>query len=213
MSKTKMLAASLVALLALGAAANAQGTQTAPGQGKVVSPTPPPAPATVKAKYEGGVIGYKKSDGTLNFDDANSRLLFRDKQGKELFSVPYNAVDAAYADTQSRQPTGARVVGSLPLPYGANIPAWFVRKKYRYLTLNYADPDTRAQGITSFKIDDKELLASVLHTLGQKAGLVQRGDAFVRARRAADGSMIAVPVGAPPDDERPVMRPRREPPR
>ena len=215
MSKTHKLAASCLVLLTLAAGARAQRTQPAADQtdkGKVVQPAPPPAPQTFKAKYEGGVVGYKKSDGTLSFDDANRRLLFRDKQGKELFSVPYAAVDAAYADTRSRQPTGARVVGSLPLPYGANIPAWFVRKKHRYLTLNYSDPDTRAQGITSFKLESKELLASALHTLGQKAGLVQRGDAFVRRNpNEPDGSMIAVPVRTPPGDDRPVMRPQREP--
>ena len=220
MSKTKRLAFASAAVLALAVGAYAQRTppvsdqQTAntsqPDSGKIVTPAPPPAPATVKAKYEGGVIGYKKSDGSLTFDDANRRLLFRDKDNKELFSVPYAAIDAAYADTRSMQPTSARVIGSLPLPYGANIPAWFVRKKYRYLTLNYSDPDTRATGLTSFKLENKELLASVLHTLGQKAGLTQRGDAFVRRRGESEGSTISVPVSAPPD-ERPRMRPVRDP--
>ncbi|HYO62708.1 MAG TPA: hypothetical protein VER08_03525 [Pyrinomonadaceae bacterium] len=222
MSKTTKPAAVLAAVLTLAAGAYAQRTQSVGEQqttpaasqqtdgGKIVSPTPPPAPPTVKAKYEGGVIGYKKSDGSLTFDDANRRLLFRDKDNKELFSVPYGAIDAAYADTKSLQPTSARVIGSLPLPYGANIPAWFVRKKYRYLTLNYSDADTHATGLTSFKLDNKELLASVLHTLGQKAGLIQRGDAFIRRRGESEGSTISVPVSAPPDD-RPRMRPVRVP--
>ena len=75
------------------------------------APAPPPAPATVKAKYEGGVIGYKKSDGTITFDDANSRLVFRDQKQKEVFAIPYQVVMLAYADTQARRPTAATVAG------------------------------------------------------------------------------------------------------
>ena len=150
------------------------------------SPTPPPAPQTFKAKYEGGIIGYtRKQDGTLSFDDTNRRLLFRNKENKEVFSLPYAALLAAYPDTQSRRPTAATVIGSVPVPYGLNIPAWFVRKKYRYLTLNYQDPDTNASGITSFKVENKELLASVLHTLAGKSGLTQRGDGYVRKKNTA----------------------------
>src|ERR1051326_7910786 len=37
-----------------------------------------PAPKSMKAKYEGGVFGYRKTmDGTLTFDDPNNRLLFK----------------------------------------------------------------------------------------------------------------------------------------
>src|SRR5216683_1414657 len=62
------------------------------------SKTPPaPAPQTVKAKYEGGVFGYNhKMDGTLSFDDANQRLLFRNDKQKEILFVPYNAITGAY---------------------------------------------------------------------------------------------------------------------
>ncbi|HEX8476503.1 MAG TPA: hypothetical protein VF666_21075 [Pyrinomonadaceae bacterium] len=152
------------------------------GQADGISlPKPPPAPATVKAKYEGGLVGYGKTDGTLTFDDVNSRLLFRDKKGTELFSVPYHVVMAAYADTQSRRPTAATVAAST-VPFGLGLPALFIKKKYRYLTLNYRDEDTRAEGVASFKLENKELLASVVYTLAEKAGLTQRGDAFVRRR-------------------------------
>src|SRR5712691_1514058 len=55
--------------------------------------SPPPAPQTVKAKYEGGVFGYnKKMEGTLSFDDANRRLLFRNSQQKDVLFIPYDAV-------------------------------------------------------------------------------------------------------------------------
>ena len=43
-----------------------------------------PAPPTFPAKYEGGMFGFsKKEDGTLRFDDGNSRLVFFDKDQKE----------------------------------------------------------------------------------------------------------------------------------
>ena len=59
--------------------------------------TPPAAPQTMKAKYEGGIFGYSKTmEGTLSFDDTNSRLLFR-KGGKEMFFIPYNAITSAFS--------------------------------------------------------------------------------------------------------------------
>jgi hypothetical protein len=150
------------------------------------TPTPAPAPPTFKAKYEGGVIGYtKKQDGTLSFDDTNSRLVFRNKYQKEVLFIPYGAISAAYPDTQSRRPTAATVIGSVPAPYGLNFPAWFVRKKYRYLTLHFNDVDTNVNGLTSFKVANKELLASVLNTLANKADLTQRGDGYVRKKATA----------------------------
>ena len=147
------------------------------------APTPAPAPQTFKAKYEGGVIGYaRKQDGTLTFDDSNNRLLFKNKQQKEVLFIPYAAISAANPDTQSRRPTAATVVGSIPVPYGLNIPAMFIKKKYRYLTLHFEDPDTKVSGIGSFKLQNKEILASVLNTLADKAGLSARGEGFVRKK-------------------------------
>ena len=142
-----------------------------------------PAPQTVKAKYEGGVFGYNKTmEGTLSLDDTNRRLLFRNKQQKEVLFIPYLAVSATYPDTQSRRPTAATVLGSVPAPYGLNLPAWFIKKKYRYLTINYEDPDTNLSGITSFKMSNKETVASVLKAVSEKAGLTARGEVFVRKK-------------------------------
>ncbi len=147
------------------------------------TPTPAPAPQTFKAKYEGGVIGYaRKQDGTLTFDDTNGRLLFRNKLQKEVLFIPYAAISAANPDTQSRRPTAATVIGSIPAPYGLNIPAWFVKKKYRYLTLHFEDADTNVSGIGSFKLENKEILASVLNTIANKAGLTARGEGFIRKK-------------------------------
>ncbi|MGH9908931.1 MAG: hypothetical protein ACRD8U_25510 [Pyrinomonadaceae bacterium] len=153
------------------------------------APTPAAAPKTFKAKYEGGVVGYiKKQDGTLTFDDENNRLLFRDKHQKEVLFIPYKAVLAAYPDTQSRRPTAATVIGHIPVPYGLNIPAWFVRKKYRYLTLNFEDPDTNVSGLTSFKVANKQLLESVLYTLAHKSELTARGEGYIRKKATAQSN-------------------------
>ena len=144
-------------------------------------PSPPPAPQTVKAKYEGGVFGYnKKIDGTLNFDDANQRLVFKDSKQKELLFVPYNAVTGAYADTHSVRPAAATVASNIPSIYA--LPAHFVKTKVRYLTLQYDDPDSKVKGVTSFKLENKDILDSVLNTLAGKAGLNKRGDVFVKKK-------------------------------
>ncbi len=157
-----------------------------PAGGTASVPKPAPAPQTFKAKYEGGIFGYnKKQDGTLSFDDANSRLVFRNKENKEVLSIPYNALTGAYADTKARRPTAAKVVGAIPLPFGANYLSWLARKKYRYLTLQFKDEDTSASGLTSFKVDSKELLSSALYTLAEKAGLEARGEAYIRRNKAA----------------------------
>jgi hypothetical protein len=143
-------------------------------------PTPAPAPPTVKAKYEGGVFGYdKKLDGTLTFDDVNKRLLFR-KDQKEVLFIPYGAVTSAFADTKSRRPRAATIVGSLPSIF--TLPAQFIKHKVQYLTLQYRDPDTNASGVTSFKLESKEMLASVLNTLADKASLMPRGDIYVKRK-------------------------------
>jgi hypothetical protein len=138
----------------------------------------PPAPSSFQAKYEGGVFGYnRKTDGTLIFDDVNKRLVFRDNQQKELLFIPYNAVTAAFGDKVSRRPAAATVASSVPF-YG--FPAGFIRKHYQYLTLQFSDPDTRVSGVTSFKLQNKEILASVLNALAGKADLTQHGQVFTR---------------------------------
>ena len=143
--------------------------------------TPPPAPQTMPAKYEGGIIGHNKAlDGTLSFDDTNQRLLFRKNQ-KDLFFIPYNAVISAFSDTQKKQPGAATVAQHVPLVGGA---IGMIKTKVRYLTLQFRDPDTQVSGVTSFKLADKDLVDSVAYTLANKAGLVPRGDVYVR--KAAD---------------------------
>jgi TonB family C-terminal domain len=194
-SLSKLVSASLLAAL-LAPAAFAQRpriTQDSKSdQTQTVTTATTPAPASVKAKYEGGFFGYnQKQEGTLSFDDTNNRLLFRNKYQKEMFSIPYDAVFSAFADTQSRRPTAATVIGSA-VPYGLGLPALLIKKKHRYLTLQYEDPDTQRSGVTSFKLENKEILNSVVSTLAGKAGLTQRGEGFIRVRPRRDSSSAGV---------------------
>jgi hypothetical protein len=145
------------------------------------TPAPAPAPKTVKAKYEGGIFGYKKTmEGTLTFDDVNNRLLFKDKQPPKEISIPYDSITSAFADTHKRQPAAATVASQVPTIY--SLPARFIKTKVRYLTIQYSDQDSRVSGITSFKLDNKELLESVLVTLANKTGMTKRGDVYVKKR-------------------------------
>ena len=142
---------------------------------------PAPAPKTVKAKYEGGVFGYNKTmEGTLTFDDANNRLIFKDKKPPKEISIPYEAITSAFADSKKVQPAAATVAQNVPSIY--SLPARFIKHKVRYLTLQYSDPDSKISGITSFKISDKDLLESVLVTLAEKTNMTLRGDIYVKKK-------------------------------
>ena len=171
----------VVALIAGAVAAQRPRATTQDSNSTEVStnmPAPPPAPATVNAKYEGGVFGYdKKMDGTINFDDASQRLVFKNEKGKEILFVPYNAITGAYGDTHRVQPAAATVASHVPY---IGLPASLIKTKVRYLTLQYSDPDSKVSGVTSFKLENKDILDSVLFTLAGKAGLSRRGEIFIR---------------------------------
>ena len=173
----------LLILLALGVVAvdaKAQRPRAVDTNASKTTTKVAPAPQTVKAKYEGGVFGYNKTmEGTLSFDDNNSRLVFK-KDNKEVLFIPYNAVTSAFADTQKRRPAAATVASAIPLIYA--LPAQFIKTKVRYLTMNFYDPNTHVTGITSFRLENKEILASVLQSLAEKTGMVARGEVYVRPK-------------------------------
>ena len=144
-------------------------------------PPPAPAPPTVKAKYEGGVFGHnKKMEGTLNFDDTNQRLIFKDGKQKEILFIPYNALTGAYADTHSVRPAAATVASHIPTIFA--LPANFIKTKVRYLTLQYSDPDSKVAGVTSFRLENKDILDSVLNSVATKAGMIKRGEVFIKKK-------------------------------
>ena len=171
------------ALLLLGAlltGAYAQRPRSADPQPPAKASTKP-APKTMKAKYEGGVFGYNKTmEGMLTFDDANNRLFFKDKKTPKEISIPYDAITQAFADTKKVQPSAATVASNVPSIY--SLPARFIKTKVRYLTIQFSDPDSNVTGITSFKLEDKELLESVLATLAEKSNMALRGDVYVKKK-------------------------------
>lgn len=146
------------------------------------NPEVKPAPATVAAKYEGGLFGYRdKIDGTLKFDDANLRLVFFNKENKEIFALPFGSLNVIYPSSESKTSTTGSVISHVPLP-GAGL-AGLLKEKRRYLVMSFDDPDADVTGTISFRIDDKDLLESVVYSLGTKAKLTQRGDSYYRPRQ------------------------------
>ena len=138
-------------------------------------------PSNVPVKYEGGMFGFSdKVDGTLKFDDENSRLIFMSATEKELFGIPYAAVLVIYPQSKSVTSTTGSVVSHLPLP-GAGL-AGFIKEKRRYLIVQFDDPDVDAKGVVNFKLGDKETLDAVFQTLAEKARLQSRGDAYYKPK-------------------------------
>ncbi len=142
-----------------------------------------PAPESFAAKYEGGMFGFgKREEGTLKFEDANARLVFFSKDQKEQFSIPYKSMLVVSPQSQSVQSTTGKVVSVVPY---AGILGGFIKEKRRYLIINFDDPDVEAKGVVNFKIENKELLDSVVAALGAKAELKPRGDAYFRPKNTA----------------------------
>lgn len=141
------------------------------------------APTSFKVKYEGGMFGFsKKQEGTMKFDDANFRVVFFDKDNKEQFGIPYSALIVIYPNTQSVQSTTGKVVQYVPY---IGLAGQFMKKKMRYLVTNFDDQDMDARGTVNFKLDSTELLESAIQTLGSKAEMQARGDAYYRPKKAA----------------------------
>ncbi|MDT7689883.1 MAG: hypothetical protein QOE46_2642 [Acidobacteriota bacterium] len=149
---------------------------------KVIAPSAPPK--MVPAKYMGGFAGMrKKQEGMLTFDDRNRRLVFRDKNEKEIISISYDAVMVAFADSETRRRMGngtsSVVLGTAGI---LGMPALLFKKKFQYLTIEFEDPDTYLKGTTQFKLANRDMIDSVAYALAQKAGLSQQGEVYVRRR-------------------------------
>lgn len=173
----KFTHSAFLAILAFGSLAAAQPRAIE----KTPAPTTKPAPSTFVAKYEGGVFGFdRKETGTLKFDDVNERLVFLGEDKKEKFGIPYQAMLIVYADEKSVTSTTGNVIKYIPLP-GAGL-AGLIKEKKRYLVMQFDDPDVDAKGTTSFKLEDKDLLESVVHAVGQKAKMKPRGEAYIRPK-------------------------------
>jgi hypothetical protein len=176
--KTTIWIISAVFLLAVGVNAQPRPVGTATVAPAVARAA---APATFAAKYEGGMFGFNKREvGMLKFDDENERLVFFGKDKKEAFGIPYKSLLVVSPTSRSVTSTAGQVVRNIPLP-GAVL-GGLIKEKKRYLVVQFDDPDVDAKGVINFKLDNKELLDSVIQSLGQKANLTQRGDAYYRPR-------------------------------
>lgn len=176
----------IIMLFAMTAAFAVSGlAQPRPADTSAAASDVKPAPETFEARYEGGLFGFSdKEKGKLKFDDANERIVFYSGEGKEWFGIPYSSILVLSPQSRSVTSTTGNVIRHIPLP-GA-ILGGFIKEKRRYLIIQYEDPDVDVKGMASFKLEDKELLDSVLVTLGKKAGLTARGDAFYRPRDTDD---------------------------
>lgn len=173
----------IVVLILCGTASYAQPRPVETSSKPAASTPARMAPASFQAKYEGGMFGYnEKETGTLKFDDENERLVFFGKDAKEKFHIPYKSVLVIYPQSKSVTSTTGNVVSHIPLP-GAGL-AGLIKEKRRYMILHFDDPDVEAaKGVLNFKLEDKELLDSVIQSLAGKAKLTQRGDAYYRPRK------------------------------
>lgn len=169
--------------LVLFALATASYAQVRP----VEKPTPTAAtvktaPASFEAKYEGGMFGYsRKEKGILKFDDDGERLVFFGKDGKEKFAIPYDSIVVIYPSERKVQSGTGKAISAVPI-LGAGLGGSLLKKKKHYLAIQFDDQDVNAQGTTNFLLDTGELLDSVIQTIGVKAELTRRGDAFYRPR-------------------------------
>ncbi len=141
----------------------------------------PAAPPTFKAKYEGGMFGFsKREEGTIRIDDINERIVFYGKDGKEKFSLSFSDMQVIYPDSRSVTSNTGNIVRNIPLP--GSVLGGLIKEKWRYMIISFNDADADVSGNVSFKISSKELLESVIHSVGKKAGMTQRGDSYYRPR-------------------------------
>ncbi len=143
----------------------------------------PNAPVSYVAKYEGGIFGASgREKGTLKLDDTTMRVTFYRKDGKEMFSIPYEALVVVYPDSKVSMSQTGNVASRIPVPGAALF--GLLSTSSKFLILNFDDPDINAQGVANFKFDDKKQLLAFIHSLGARAKMTQRGDAYYRAKKA-----------------------------
>lgn len=143
---------------------------------------PANAPASYKARYEGGIFGNSgKETGTLKIDEANERVVFYRKDGTEMFSIPFSALLVVYPDSKEHVSTTGDVLSRVPLPGAAM--AGLLSTSTKYLIIRYDDEDVNAEGNANFKFDNKDLLVTFINALGVKAKMKQKGDAYYKAKK------------------------------
>ena len=145
-----------------------------------------PALSSVEVRYEGGLFGYSdKEKGTIKFDDDNKKLVFYNEDNKERFEIKYDSILTLFPSSKKIQSGAGRTIGAIPLP-GAGLGGSLLNKKKNYMILRFEDPDFDTRGTMSFLVDTNDLLKSAIQSLGTRAEMKPRGDAFYRPNPADD---------------------------
>lgn len=142
------------------------------------------AQTSFKVQYEGGMFGFtRQEEGTLKFDDANFRVVFFDKNNKERFAIPYRTISLIYPNATSSQSTTGKVFERVPVP-GAGIAGIFMKEKKKFMVVSFDDEEMNAKSVTNFKLESQEMVDKAIQTLGEKAEMQPRGDAYYRPQKA-----------------------------
>lgn len=123
----------------------------------------------------------KANKGKLVFDGANEQIVFEDKNGNKLFSVPYSSVIAAYAAVRRKNPYYAGWIAN-GVPYGGGLHALLIKTTARFLVIHYKEADTDLQGIGTFTFEEKLEIAPRLETLVRDSGSTARENIYVRVK-------------------------------
>ena len=145
-----------------------------------------PALDSVEARYEGGLFGFSEREkGTLKFNDEKKSIVFIDEKNRERFTISYDSILTLFPSSKEIQSGTGRTIGAIPFP-GAGLGGSLLKKKKNYMILRFEDPDFDTRGTMSFLIDTNELLKTAIQSLGTKAEMKPRGDAFYRPNPADD---------------------------
>lgn len=139
-----------------------------------------PALSSIEVRYEGGLFGFSEREkGMLKFDDEKNKIVFYDEQNRERFAIDYKSILMLYPSSKEVSTGAGRTIGAIPFP-GAGLGGSLLKKKKNYMILRFEDPDFDSRGTMSFLIDTNELLKTAIQSLGEKAKMKPRGDAFYR---------------------------------
>lgn len=181
MNKRFLIGTLVVLSLAPAAFSQVRPARTA-DPAKTDQEVPAKLPEKIAVEYKGGIYGFSdKEKGFLTFDTINERVVFSDRNGKEQFSIPYEAIKVVYPSQKKVRSGTGRAIGALPLP-GAAIGGMFMKKKKNYLVVQYEDPEVDVAGTANFLVDTAEELTGAIHAIGQNAEMTQRGDSYIRRR-------------------------------
>ena len=65
--------------------------------------------------------------------------------------------------------------------YGAGLFS-LLKEKRRFLVIQFEDAEVDILGTVNFRVEDKDKLEQLIHALGARGKLAQRGDAYYRPR-------------------------------